>query len=718
MISRLTSAGSELVLKNAAGAGPTLLHWGAPLGESIDLQHIDALRERPLPNGTLDIVEPLSWVPEAGSGFMGTPGIEVHRDGRDFVTQFQLREQLAIEHGLKFIYVDALAELTLVVELALDPHSGVLSSRCSLSNEAERPLQVNWLAAGSIALPAAFDHCMTFAGRWCKELQAHWHHLQHGIWSQESRAGRTSHASFPGLMAASAPARNGSGEVYGFHLGWSGNHRILYEYTRDGRRQLQMGELLLPGEVILAKGESYSSPTLYGSWSGSGLNGIAAQFHDYVRRHILPAQLYRKPRPVHYNTWEAIYFDHDPDRLRQLIRRAAQLGVERFVLDDGWFGGRNDDRGGLGDWQICAQKYPGGFAELSSLLADNGLEFGLWVEPEMVSEDSQLYRHHPDWVLGLGQRRQPLGRFQYVLDLANPAVAEYLFERLVQLVTANGISYLKWDMNRDLTHPAGAAGTAAVHRQTRALYRLLDRIRAACPGLEIENCSSGGGRIDFEIMRRCERIWLSDCVDPQERQSMQYAYSLFLPPEVMGAHVGARQAHTTGRTTAVDYRCATAMVGHMGIEADIEHLPEGEAQVIQRYVALYKAYRDLMASGRKYYLDTGSREICAFTLVAPDRRRALLSVTRLETGLSLVADPVRLYGLDDQCDYRVRLINTESLAPGDTKLPVPLANGSELQCRGVLLRCVGIQLPVVRPQATLLLDVQALAPTDTGVAEP
>ncbi|TQV67745.1 alpha-galactosidase [Exilibacterium tricleocarpae] len=710
LISRLTSSFSEVVVQADidSGAGPTLLYWGEPLGAPVAVDALADLKQRPALNAMLDIVEPLTWVPEAGGGFLGTPGIEVHRHGRDFVTQFQLREQLAIEQGLRFVYADTAAALTLVVELVLDRASGVLTSQCRVTNESETPVQVNWLAAGALALPAAYRQCLTFTGRWCKEFQSRWQTLENGIWSQESRAGRTSHASFPGLMVGAERVTRGQGEVCGFHLGWSGNHRILCELTRDGRRQVQMGELLLPGEITLAQGESYTSPTLYAAWSGAGLNGVAARFHDYARINLLPRRIYEKPRPVHYNTWEAIYFYHSMPKLTRLIERAAALGVERFVLDDGWFPERNDEHAGLGDWEVCPKKFPNGFEELGGILAKNGLEFGLWVEPEMVSENSELFRRHPDWVLGVAGRQQPLGRYQYVLDIANPAVSDFLYERLVKLVKTHSIRYLKWDMNRDLTHPAGRAGTPSVHRQTRALYELLARIRNACPGLEIENCSSGGGRIDFGIMRYCDRIWLSDCVDPQERQLIQYGYSLFFPPEVMGAHIGEQLAHTTGRMTSVDYRCATALVGHMGIEADIDRLPAGEEEVIKRYFALYKSYRSLIASGRKHYLDTGSENLCAFTLVSPGREWALLSVSRLETDLQVLADPVRLYGLADEVEYRLRLINPEVVAAADTKTSMLLSEGADIQCAGILLRCAGIQLPVIRAQTTLLLDIRAV----------
>ena len=260
------------------------------------------------------------------------------------------------------------------------------------------------------------------------------------------------------------------------------------------------------------------------------------RLHPFVRHAILGDRLRAKPRPVHFNTWEAVYFDHDHTRLRDLAELAARVGAERFVLDDGWFRGRTFDHAGLGDWTADPLRYPQGLDPLIRHVRELGMEFGLWVEPEMVNADSDLFRAHPDWVLGAVGRKQPLGRDQYVLDLTRPEAWAEIYRQLDVLLAGHDIAYLKWDMNRDLTH-AVSAGRAATHRQTLAVYGLIDALRAAHPHVEIESCASGGARADYEILRRTERIWPSDCIDPIERQAIQRAFSIFFPPEVSG---GAR----------------------------------------------------------------------------------------------------------------------------------------------------------------------------------
>ncbi len=293
--------------------------------------------------------------------------------------------------------------------------------------------------------------------------------------------------------------------MWGFHLGWSGNHQLRADVRSDGRRFVQAGELLLSGEKRLQSGEEYQSPWLYATYSNTGLNGISERFHAFVRAQIVKFPS-NKPRPVHLNTWEGIYFDHNPEYIMQMATEAAQMGVERFIIDDGWFVGRTGERAALGDWYLDTNKYPNGLEPVIAHVNELGMEFGLWVEPEMVSKDSNLYRQHPDWVLGLQGYHQPSGRWQYVLDLQNGECFNYLFERLNDLLSSYNIGYLKWDMNRELVQP-GHQGQAAVHGQTKALYRLLDDLQAAHPNVEIESCSSGGGRIDFEILKRTQRFW-------------------------------------------------------------------------------------------------------------------------------------------------------------------------------------------------------------------
>ncbi|MDA8870995.1 alpha-galactosidase, partial [Rhizobiaceae bacterium] len=323
---------------------------------------------------------------------------------------------------------------------------------------------------------------------------------------------------------------------------------------------------------------------------------MSQRFHAHVRANIVDWPDPAKPRPVTVNTWEALYFDHDHDKLKRLADAAVKVGAERYVLDDGWFGGRDqsrdDDSSSLGDWYADPRKYPDGLGPVVDHVVDVcGMEFGLWVEPEMVNPNSDLYRAHPDWVLALDPYPRILSRNQLVLDLTNEDVSAYLYERLSSLLGEYRISYLKWDMNRDLVLPGDRKGQAAVHRQTTALYALIDRIRAEFPHVEIESCASGGGRIDYEILKRTHRFWTSDSNDAVERARIQHGFTHFLPPEVMGSHVGPAWCHTSGRGFHPDFRALVASYGHMGLELDLTKVSDEEFDLFAAAVDRYKQDR-------------------------------------------------------------------------------------------------------------------------------
>jgi alpha-galactosidase len=495
------------------------------------------------------------------------------------------------------------------------------------------------------------------------------------------------------------------GEVVGLHLAWSGNHRLLVERLRDGRLQAQAGELFLPGELTLAPGETYETPILYVARSETGLNGLSDRYHPFVRDRILGGRLQAKPRPVHFNTWEAVYFRHDLAELTALADLAASVGAERFVLDDGWFEGRDDDTTSLGDWRADPRKYPDGLGPLIEHVRGLGLEFGLWVEPEMANAASQLLRDHPDWTLHESDRAQPLGRGQYVLDLTRPEVAANIFAQLDALLSAYPIGYLKWDMNRDLTH-AASGGRPAAHRQTRAVYALIDRLRAAHPGVEIESCASGGGRADYEILRRTDRIWVSDNNDPIERQVIQRGFSIFFPPEVMGSHVAATANHTTGRRTSIALRALTALFGHMGIEADVRGFSASELAALKDWIEVYKDHRALLHHGRtvrQVHADPGA----VATLVV-DSDGALASFAQLHTPAHATPDPLRLVGLDPDAVYRARLLNPPRRPGGGMKTAPALVRGETLEASGRMIETVGLPLPILGPGGIAVFRLERL----------
>ena len=331
-----------------------------------------------------------------------------------------------------------------------------------------------------------------------------------------------------------------------------------------------------------------------------------------------------KPRPVVLNTWEAVYFDHNLGTLIELADSAAELGVERFVLDDGWFRGRRDDHAGLGDWYVDEALWPDGLTPLIEAVTSRGMEFGLWVEPEMVNLDSDVVRAHPEWIVGPSAQsykdggRLPLEwRNQHILDLVNPDAWQYIYDRVDALLRENNISYLKWDQNRDLLEH-GHAGRASVHEQTLAAYRLFDELRTAHPGVEIESCSSGGARVDLGILERTDRIWGSDCNDALERQTIQRWTGLVVPPELVGGHIGPTTSHTTARTHDLSFRAITALFGHFGMEWDVRQVQGAEREELKRFIALYKEHRGLIHSGRMVRADLPDDSLMLHGVVSAD----------------------------------------------------------------------------------------------------
>ena len=703
---RLDGTSSTLVFDVAEGP-PVLLYWGPPLVADTDLESLRTVRQRPVPHGMLDDEEPLNWLPEPGRGATFHPGLKIHRGGRDFITQLRPCDFKPIKNGFEITLIDELVYLEATVSIAfagdvLESRVKVTDTRGSDASEADTPLTLSWLAAGSVHIPSECSEVLHFDGRWCREFQTVRQALPAGQLVRENRVGRTSHHSFPGLLLGTPGFDPVTGEVFGLHLGWSGNHRVLAERTRDGRVQVQMGELLEAQEIQLLPGESYTSPPLYAARSSHGTNALSEVFHGFVRNQLLPKNVRAKQRPVHFNTWEILYFDHTEARVLELVQDAALAGAERFVLDDGWFRGRRDDSAGLGDWDVCTSKYPQGLEPVVTAVHAAGMEMGLWIEPEMINEDSDLCRAHPEWVLRVPERTQPLGRNQYALDLNRSDVQQHLLKVLVALIDRYQLGYLKWDMNRDLCH-VQEHGRPAQHRMTSSYYSLVDQVRDQRPDVEIEACSSGGGRIDYEIIRRSERVWLSDSHDPKERQLIQEGFNLFFPPEIMGSHVGSKISETSGRRHSLAFRAHTALFGHFGLEPTREPLDPEEQELLERAVALHKAHREWLHSCRTLYLPHPEPNLCARLALSRDGATGVLSAALLDTSESAVLPPLRILGLSGATRYGVQLL--EPQLHQFAKSRSGFHRGDPIVTTGEILG-QGLQLPPLRPDSIALILLQ------------
>ena len=439
----LRGSGTDAVIDLSPGV-PAIVHWGGPLAGSGDGASLVAALDRPLVQGSPDVVAPVSVVPEHGSGFAGRPGLLGCRDnGSGWSPRFRPSGHTLDGNRLLVTARDDVAQLALTVTIEL---GRALTVRVELTNTSERDRYRLDRLSISLPVPQAAAELLTFTGRWTREFHPVRTPWTHGTWTVENRRGRPSQEHPSLLFTGTASFGEWTGSVWGAHLAWSGNHALAAERLADGRRYIQLGELLHPGEVILEPAESYRSPEVVAVHSGAGLTAATQKFHRHLRsRSSHP----RTPRPVLFNTWEAVYFDHDLDRLRALADRAARVGVERFVLDDGWFGSRRDDTSGLGDWVVSPDAHPHGLTPLIDHVTGLGMQFGIWVEPEMVSPDSDLYRSHPQWALTTDGYEPVLARHQLVLDLARPEPFEHVLGGLDSLLSEHDISYLKWDMNRD-----------------------------------------------------------------------------------------------------------------------------------------------------------------------------------------------------------------------------------------------------------------------------
>lgn len=707
----LHSRSSTLVIElrgpDAPDAAPLWRYWGPRLPAGA-VPGWPITGTRPPQPSSFDADRPLSIAPAFGVGWIGGSALLAHRDGLDFTQCFDRCDvhRHDGDHRIDFVLTDTVARLQLCITITIDPARDVFSLRSALTNTGEAPLQVQWLAAGTLPLPSGFDHLRSSAGRWSSEMQPQIERLSRSIWLRENRSGRTSHESFPGAIVGD----EGSTRWYGSHLAWSGNHRQVIESLDDGTRQWQMGEWLAPGEVRLAPGHTLQSPELLAACSTDGLDGLAHAFHDALRRRLPWPGGAMHERPVHLNTWEAVYFDHRRDNLESLARAAADLGVERFVLDDGWFHGRSDDRRALGDWWPDEAKYPDGLAPLAGFVNSLGMEFGLWVEPEMVSPDSDLYRAHPDWALQIEGRPLVTFRHQLVLDVARPEVAEHLFALLDARLRETPIAYLKWDMNRDLS-TAARAGVPVYREQVHALYALLDRVRQAHPAVEIESCASGGARIDFGVLAHTHRVWTSDCNDALSRVTIQRELLQWFPPEVMGAHMGPHPAHTTGRGQMPAFRCAVALPGHFGVEADPRAMSDAERTELRAWIALHKRLRHLLHTGRVWRGDAGDG---IFWQAHGDHaaRELVLFVYRIDATRQRHAPLVRLPMLDARKTYRLERVDPMLPAAHSFAVASPLDTAMReggAAFDGAWLAQAGLPLPRMAAESAVVIRLVAQA---------
>ena len=703
----LDRAGQSLILASRNAAVPEIVYCGKRLPDDENLELIARCAVRPVTPGTLDQLAPLSLLPEQGRGFPGQAGLSVFdAKGRPALTQFSLTDVTSEPHALTIHCDDVMTELAVTLMFECPTGSRVLKASTILANRSKNPYRVDWLSAPVLTVDQTMKELFEFAGRWTQEFSPVRLPITRGVHVRENKRGRTGHDHFAAMIFGTPGMAYTNGSVMGVHFTETDVHKMLIEELPDGRRQAQMG---FPESRMLDSGESITSGESVWAFSEIGLNGLSHDFQDYVRKQVLRFPEPERPRPIHYNSWEAVYFNHDIEVLKDLASRAERIGAERFVLDDGWFGTddfcRNDDTTSLGDWFVDKNKYPEGLTPLIEHVTSLGLTFGLWVEPEMVNLDSTLARQHPGWVMMHGAVNHPVGRQQHVLDLTMPAVTDYLFERMDWLLGNHAIDYVKWDMNRDITRPVDGEGNPLLLRQSRALRDLLARVRAAHPLVEIESCASGGGRIDYDVLKHTQRVWLSDSQDARVRWNMQNNAFLFLPPESYGSHVGPAHCHTSARQFSMSFRALVATTAHMGIEADLRELTADEESTLKRYTALFKANRHWLHRSLQYRLDATHESELSQLFVANDQSRFFLYSGTLDVPDNETTAPVRLTGLKPDARYQVSLLNPEDIDPLATRIfDSPLFDKPGVEISGAALMQAGLILPFAMPDSLFLVQ--------------
>ena len=537
------------------------------------------------------------------------------------------------------------------------PDCDTFTRRTVVENRSGAPVHLSRCMSFQLDLPHTGYSLTTFPGAWARERQESTVPLGPGAVKFGSRTGTSSNLCNPFFLLSAPGCTEDAGRCYGFNLVWSGSHEGWAEVSSYSKTRIQAGIQSEGFGWTLQPGESFHTPEAVLSYSGFGKNGLSHHFHGFIRRHIVPPYWAEKERPILLNNWEATYFKFSEANLLSLAKKAAKLGMELFVLDDGWFGNRDSDTCALGDYSINAKKLPHGLDGLGKKITDLGLKFGLWFEPEMVSPDSDLYRTHPDWAVQVPGVSPSLGRNQLVLDLCRAEVRSYIIENVNRILTSAPISYVKWDMNRQLTDlysPALPEQSRFSYEWVRGLYEIFDAVTRANPEVLFEGCSSGGNRFDLGVLCYMNQIWTSDDTDCYERMKIQTGTSYGYPLSTMGAHVSASPNHQTARTSPLESRFDVAAFGAFGYELDLNALSPAEEKIVAKQVAFYKEHRRLFQFGTFHRLRSPFHsEWCTWMVVSEDKREALVldALARMEPNSE--TEPLLLKGLAPEICYQI-----------------------------------------------------------------
>jgi alpha-galactosidase len=646
------------------------LYWGGRLGSSDTFPAATAMREAASFDSSYTTTpqEYAGW----GAGLFVEPALKVtFPDGnRDLVLHYE--SQKAIANGFEVVLKDISRPIFVTLHYSMDPASGILARSATIENRGTDPAIIEQAAAASWALPAAKYTLNYLTGRWAGEWTLNQEPVLAGARVIESRRGSTGHQANPWFALQAGEPNEDHGEVWFGALAWSGSWRFTIERDQLDAVRVTGGFNPFDFGYVLQPGKSLETPIFYGGYSAHGLGGASRLLHHFELEHILPkasASKAPKPRPVIYNSWEATEFRVNEAGQIALAEKAAALGIDRFVMDDGWFGQRKDDHAGLGDWYVNKEKFPHGLKPLSDKVHELGMDFGLWVEPEMVNPDSDLYRNHPDWVLHFPGRPESQQRNQLVLNLARPDVHAYVLDFLDKLLTNNDIAFLKWDYNRNWSEPGWDQLPPAEQKRiyvdyTTSLYTILAELRHRHPAVEIESCSGGGGRVDLGILKFVDEVWPSDNTDPFDRLTQQNGFTYAYTPQIMMAWVTDSPHWNNNRSTSLTYRMLSSMQGSLGIGANIAKWTPDETALAKRLITAYKQVQPTIVQGDLYRLISplDGSEFSATQTVKSDKSQSVVFAFIHSTQEGRGFPILKLKGLDPTAEYTLSSIEGKSSA--------------------------------------------------------
>lgn len=664
---------------------PAHAYFGAKLRHGSNLDQLLTFQERasfspnPIPEDKSISLDSLPQeYPQYGTSDFRSPAYQVRLANGTRATELTYRSHRIVPgkpalEGLPAVYVeqdheaetleleleDRVSGLVVVLSYTVFAEFYAIARSARLTNGSSEPLQLERALSASVDFPDAAYDALYLSGAWARERHVQRRRLAPGVTGISSRRGSSSHQQNPFLALLRPDATEQQGEVYGFSLVYSGSFTAEAEVEQFGTTRVQIGINPFDFTWRLEPGESFQTPEAVLVYSAEGLGGMSRTYHRLYRTRLCRGQFRDQERPILVNNWEATYFDFNADKIEAIAKAGSELGIELFVLDDGWFGRRDRDNSSLGDWFEDRRKLPDGLADLARRVKDTGLQFGLWFEPEMVSPDSDLYRAHPDWCLHVPDRRRTEARDQLILDMSRSDVRQYLYERLSTIFSTVPITYVKWDMNRNMTEIGSAVSPAerqgeVAHRYMLGLYELLERLTSEFPHILFESCSGGGGRFDPGMLYYMPQTWTSDDTDAAERLKIQYGTSIVYPVSTMGAHVSAVPNHQVERTTPLTFRGDVAMSGNFGYELDLTRFTEEEKETAKRQIAIYKEIRGLVQQGDLYRLQSPFEgNETAWMFVRPDQNEALLFYFRVLAEPNGPLRSVKLQGLDPAKDYEV-----------------------------------------------------------------